>query len=1548
MSVLYPFNKTEESGTATRRLINSAARLFLPFLILIFSTGTAFSQLPNKADLPVQEEKKPSQLTAEKSIHASGLGMEKKGVDKPVILNSKIFTNAAGDYLYTISVGDIEIITQFVGSPSDNKAKNKTIAEAQAALAMEVYRKHPSYSKEELKSEILYQAKLQSKNNSANPEVMNSQNVMATCNFSGTLQAGDPQITGRIFRDGVASTCAAPKTCPPGTPFGAGTFNYDTYSIANGTGSTQCVTVGGVSGNGEQLHIVAYLGSFDPLNQCQNYLADQGGSSIATPVNFSFNLANGAVAILVCYNPINGATTTPYSITVDNCPVPSCFPITITGQPVNASACPGTNATFNVSATAPGLTGLTYNWQEDRGAGFTYLSNGGVYSGVNTESLQLTGVTPSMNGYKYRCVLFCTAGGLPVISNETTLSVLVAPDPPLVIPSSAVLCVGGSVQLNVLNGQIFNSTGGPITINTSGPATPYPSAISVSGLPVGATIKSVSINGISHTWSDDVDILLQSPLGTNVVLMSDVGSSADFVNHFYTFDDGATANMTTGAAPASGTYKPTNIGATDTCSAPLPASITQAAPALSMFGAETNGTWNLFVRDDVGGDGGTINSWSIIFQLPGGATASFSPATGLFNDAALTSPYVAGTFQSTVYAAPTSTTNYSAQSTNGSCLSLATSVPVTVNTPPAITGQPVAANACVGGVKTFSVTATGTSLTYQWQVSTNGGTTYTNVGLVGPYTGNTTNTLTISGIPIEFNNNLYRCVVSGACTPSQTSNGVALSVNTLPVVSISPGTSQCSPVLLTASGADTYSWSPAGGLSGTTGATVTATVPVNTTYMVTGTNATTGCSNVAYTAVLGKPLSPTISPSSATICLGGSQLLAVSANPSFSNTGLITIPAGAPGTTSGIASPYPSTLNVAGLPASGVTVKSISINGLSHTFPSDLDIVVQSPSGVNVILMSDAGSSFDLTGESYTFDDAAAGLLLAAYNASGTYRPTNITTPDDFPAPGPGSLTQATPTIASFGSGNFNGTWRLFIVDDAGQDVGQLAGGWTITFSTGASLVTFSPTTGLFTDAGLTTAYTGTPVSQVYASPAVTTTYTVASSNDTRNEVTINNGGSVSIPAGTIAVSSGIGGPYPSVMAVSGIPVTATVKAVTLNGMSHSFPSDIDILLKSPTGTFAILMSDVGGGTDIIQTTYRFEDGAGLMGAGLNASGKYRPTNSGATDNFAAPGPGSVTQATPTLASLTGDPNGNWELYVVDDLSGDVGVLSGWSITFDIGANTCISPSTNVTITVHNPIVFTTQPQNRTVCQNGSTTFTVSATGTIQTTQWQVSTNGGTTWTNVSGATGTSLTVSNIQTSQNGHQYRCVMSNAGCGSVNSNSATLTVNPLPTVSLSLNPAGQTQLRPGMLTTVTVNSSPAGATYQWFVNGVANPGITGSSYTVDAYHLGTYSVRVTDVNGCVNTTAGVTFEAMPSTNLFIYPNPTSGAYYVTYYMPAVGSPVTINVIDMKGRTVVQRFEKTSAPYTRFDFSASGLPAGVYVIEFRDPGGDRLAAGRLVVTR
>ena len=58
---------------------------------------------------------------------------------------------------------------------------------------------------------------------------------------NGSITGGDPTMAGRMFRDGIPSTCAAPKVCPG--PFDAAPHHYDSYTFTNTTGSTQCVTV---------------------------------------------------------------------------------------------------------------------------------------------------------------------------------------------------------------------------------------------------------------------------------------------------------------------------------------------------------------------------------------------------------------------------------------------------------------------------------------------------------------------------------------------------------------------------------------------------------------------------------------------------------------------------------------------------------------------------------------------------------------------------------------------------------------------------------------------------------------------------------------------------------------------------------------------------------------------------------------------------------------------------------------------------------------------------------------------------------------------------------------------------------------------------------------------------------------------------------------------------------------------------------------------------------------------------------------------------------
>jgi hypothetical protein len=159
----------------------------------------------------------------------------------------------------------------------------------------------------------------------------------------------------------------------------------------------------------------------------------------------------------------------------------------------------------------------------------------------------------------------------------------------------------------------------------------------------------------------------------------------------------------------------------------------------------------------------------------------------------------------------------------GSCGSAVTSneATLTVNSPISISAAPSSSTICSGNNTTFSVTASGTSPTYQWKVSTNGGSSYSNLSDAGVYTGVTTATLTITGATAGMNSYKYHCVVSGTCA-NATSDAATLTINAAPSTpgAIAGNSTICSNTnqsysITSVSGATSYSWIIPGDWSGT-------------------------------------------------------------------------------------------------------------------------------------------------------------------------------------------------------------------------------------------------------------------------------------------------------------------------------------------------------------------------------------------------------------------------------------------------------------------------------------------------------------------------------------------------------------------------------------------------------------------------------------------------------------------------------------------------------------------------------------------------------------
>ncbi len=114
---------------------------------------------------------------------------------------------------------------------------------------------------------------------------------------------------------------------------------------------------------------------------------------------------------------------------------------------------------------------------------------------------------------------------------------------------------------------------------------------------------------------------------------------------------------------------------------------------------------------------------------------------------------------------------------------------------------------------------------------------------------------------------------------------VTVTVNELPNISVTPNEpTACpgNPVLLTASGALTYNWSPSDGLSSTTGATVDAQPSITTVYTVTGADAN-GCENISSVTVDDPIVLNIVSDGPTTICEGDEINLILDAGSGFSS-----------------------------------------------------------------------------------------------------------------------------------------------------------------------------------------------------------------------------------------------------------------------------------------------------------------------------------------------------------------------------------------------------------------------------------------------------------------------------------------------------------------------------------------------------------------------------------------------------------------------------------------------------------------------------------------
>jgi len=136
----------------------------------------------------------------------------------------------------------------------------------------------------------------------------------------------------------------------------------------------------------------------------------------------------------------------------------------------------------------------------------------------------------------------------------------------------------------------------------------YPLTINISGMTAAVQRVRVTLPNFSHSFPDDLDVLLVGPGGQAVVVMSDAGGSSPVTNIDLTVDDLAGSVLPDSSSLSGAVYGPADYepGANEF---PAPAPPGPYAPSFNVFtGTDPNGAWKLYIIDDALKDSGVLGS----------------------------------------------------------------------------------------------------------------------------------------------------------------------------------------------------------------------------------------------------------------------------------------------------------------------------------------------------------------------------------------------------------------------------------------------------------------------------------------------------------------------------------------------------------------------------------------------------------------------------------------------------------------------------------------------------------------------------------------------------------------------------------------------------------------------------------------------------------------------------------------------------------------------------------------------------------------------------
>ncbi len=857
--------------------------------------------------------------------------------------------------------------------------------------------------------------------------------------------------------------------------------------------------------------------------------------------------------------------------------------------------------------------------------------------------------------------------------------------------------------------------------------------------------------------------------------------------------------------------------------------------------------------------------------------------------------------------------NYDVVVTGNCGAATSTTASLTINAATVISTSPANQIVCAGNNATFTVAATGTgTVTYQWRKN---GTNIQGANTAS-YTINTVSNIDAAN---------YDVVATGTCG-SATSSAAILTVNAATVITTQPANqASCigGTVTFTVASAGTnitYQWQK-GGVD-ITGAN-TASYSINAVaggdagsyaVVVTGACGTVTSNNAVLSITAGTTINT--QPASQTSCLGGSITFSVAA----SGSGTVSYQWKKNGSDiNGANAPSLIFNTVSATDAANYTVVVSSACGNTESNMATLSIlpataVTTQPASQVVCAGANATFIINANGDNLTYQWRKGGVNIAGAVAA-SYTITAVSAGDignyDVVVSGTcGSIISNTVTLS---------TGNIVI---SNQPVSQtLCGGSNITFSVTA------------TGTGLTYQWRKEGAAITGASAASFTINSISAGDAALYDVVITGScETVTSNAATLIVNSA-----PNITTQPAAQTTCAGNAVTFSvaatgtNINYQWRKNGTNITGAVSSSYTInspVSGDAGNYDVTITGTCSPAATSTAVTLTVNQAPAVtsHPTSqtvfAGTTASFAvaATGTGLTYQWRKDASNISGATNSS---FVINNITvADAG-------NYDVVITGTCAPSiiSNAAVLTVNPFAITTQPASKSVCSGSDATFTIAVSGTGLTYQWQVKTAGGS-FTDIDGETSSSLTVPNTSVSLSGHQYRCVVS----GSLNSNTATLTVNPSPAVvfnlpfdTLYLN--SRNQLASG--------GSPTGGIYAGtsLINGVIRPG---------ALSLGDYGItyRYTDANGCTGN-ATDSFTVIPKASFTnIFPNPSQNGNVTIVVSPESVGKMAI-VYDAAGKKVYEWM--VAGRYSQLRL---GLPAGTYTVAFGWRYG--YLTERIVITR